>query len=318
MFFQNIGYAQVLDIPVIGQEQDKWCAVACVQAVLNYFNIYVSQCELKDFQKEREHWKPKWYTVNNCCSNSPHAACNDKYTDGWGSEGSVEEMLRNYGSMECDVVGVPLSLEEIKRQLSIGHPILFAFTSYNSDVGHLVVGFGINENNVLYVMDPSNGGSIKYYSYETYKLRCYANIVIKCINNIELKVSISKSNRAYIYEAAQSIEFRPNFSATVPFSAYTTGSTNCLSNCIAPSFQAIYKINDGNIYLHVRNGKTYAYELVMQDGRTIKRNGQLSFNDQEVLIEVNLPPQIFYFNYITITNECGSVRTLTSYPIPWY
>lgn len=313
-FFYSNNQAQILDVPICGQEQDMWCGEAAAQAILRYFNVHVTQCELKEFQRMREHWSiSSIWGKQHCCTDA--STCNGKTSLAIGSEGSIEEMLRNYGAIDCNYSEYPLSLDNIQDLIGHGYPFLVAISGI--DVAHAIVCFGVS-GSTLYMMNPSYGGYIETYSYNRYVSECLGNLTIKCINQIYLHDPLTTSNRTYIYETAQTLTIEPGTLITQPFYANTTGTTDCISNCIAPSFQLIYRISTKDIILHVRNGSSFSYELYDYTGKLVKiGSGTLSSNDQEAYIYYG-PTTYYLMKTITVTSACGTTRTLKGLKIPLY
>lgn len=302
------GYTQQLGVPTVGQENLGWCVQACVRAILAYYKVDISQCELKEFQRTLEHWR---IVSDNCCANPNNCGTQGTYLA--GAEGAAEDALNLYGSIKCEQIIRPLTLNEIVTEISNGRPFIIGKENI-----HAVVCYGINGDN-LQIMNPSYGGYTETYSYSYYTSICTENLLIKCINQIELHGELNMSGRSYKYEAAQSFEIYPTVDiSNVEFYANVSGSTECQNLCLAPSCQIILDGSDSKIKLHVRNGQSYSYELYRYDGVLIKNgSGTLTSNDQVVSL-CDVAITIYIMKSITITSNCETSRTLKSYKIPLY
>lgn len=201
-------------------------------------------------------------------------------------------------------------MNEIRNEIANGQPFLI-----NDGGSHGVVCYGIDGDKLM-IMDPDFGRTDKY-PYDNYASRCSGNLIITCINEIELHGELNNPEKSYIYEASQSLKILPGTKIeNVKFSANVTGTSECANHCIAPTCQIIL---DGKfIMLHVRNGETYSYELINSAGSLISTgSGTLDSNDAEVVL-CYVSTSIYYMRTITITSSCGTSRTLLNYEIPYY
>lgn len=151
-------YGQVLDVPEVTQEQNEWCWAGVSSCVLNYYGKPVSQCTIADFTRTKATWHD--FGTENCCS-VPGKKCN-YWNYNFGSPGSIEEILRNWG-IENRGTGGSLTPEKIKTEVGAGRPFIIRWELKPSG-GHFIVGHGIVDS-MLYYMDPWRGEGYKIAKY---------------------------------------------------------------------------------------------------------------------------------------------------------
>lgn len=191
------GKSQILDIPVYEQETDVWCVQACISSVLAYYKIDVPQCELKEYQRTRDHW---WILKDNCCADVNR--CNKRSTFALaGEEGSAEDAFYHYG-FKCKLKPGALTMSEIRNEIENGRPFIM-----NENGTHAMVCYGVDGDKIE-VMDPYLNGSSISYSYESYSSICTENLLITCINEIALYGELNQAGKSYIYNAAQSFRLQ--------------------------------------------------------------------------------------------------------------
>ena len=154
----NFSSATVLGVPEIIQEQNNWCWAGCSRAVLLYYGTNVAQCNIADWARQQNNWGNA-----NCCTNPGGAICN-QYNLLYGSNGSIQAILQNWG-VNNNARGYALSKTTVSSEISAGRPFVFRW-GFNPKGGHFMVGRGIDGDNVHY-MDPwpGNGYSIATYNW---------------------------------------------------------------------------------------------------------------------------------------------------------
>lgn len=238
---------------------------------------------------------------------------NKKSTSLAGEEGAAEDALGHYGSIYCEQILRPLTINEIRNEIENGRPFIIG-----TKEAHAIVCYGINSDNSINIMNPNFGGYTQNYSYNIYQEKCRENLVINCINQIDISGDKSNSEKHYYYEAAQSVKIHPNTKINTAFHTNVTNSYACQQLCVVPTCQIIYDSSDSKIKLHIRNGHSFSYELIRYDGVLIKKgSGILTSNDQEITL-CSAAQSIYIMRTITITSGCGTSRTLKGYKIPIY
>lgn len=147
----SLSNAQTLEIKEYLQEQDQWCWAATTQSILEYYGVNIEQCEIVNYA--RNHSSPPLYGNENCCKN-PSEECNRGGYFGLGFE--------YYANFSVNITGV-LSIEEISVLLKEKKPIAIGWKWNNLDIGHVVIIYGLENNNVK-IMDPWEGSYILEYN----------------------------------------------------------------------------------------------------------------------------------------------------------
>lgn len=140
--------AQYLSVPQVIQEQNEWCWAAVSKAVLDYYGVNKSQCQIADYARTVITWRD--FGSENCCSN-PSGPCN-YWNYNWGNNGSIQDILRHFASIENHGVGSALSLSDVNTEIGSGRPFVIRW-GWKSGGGHFVIGHGISGTNLSY-MDP--------------------------------------------------------------------------------------------------------------------------------------------------------------------
>lgn len=151
--------AQYLSVPQVIQEQNEWCWAAVSKAILDYYGVNKSQCQIADYARTVISWRD--FGSENCCVN-PSGLCN-YWNYNWGNAGSIQDILRHFASIENHGVGSALSLSEINSEIGGGRPFVIRW-GWKSGGGHFVIGHGISGSNLSY-MDPWFGEGHHTASY---------------------------------------------------------------------------------------------------------------------------------------------------------
>lgn len=151
--------AQILPVKPVIQEQSQWCWVGVSKCVLDYYNHPLKQCEIAEYTRNVATWHD--FGTDNCCVN-PSGKCN-YWNYNWGYEGSIQDILVNFGSIQNTGRGGVLSIPEIKTEISKFRPFI-ARWAWTSGGGHFIVGHGIQDS-TLYYMNPWFGEGLKFAKY---------------------------------------------------------------------------------------------------------------------------------------------------------
>lgn len=170
-------------------ECNVWCwAITCRHIICYYGNDNITNCEIAEFARSRN---PTYFGTTNCCQNLNAGCCQSNYISGVGG---MEEILNNWG-LNTNYTYNFLTINEISTEITNNRPFVIRFP------GHVVVGYGINGNDV-YIRDPGWGFDIRDYNIlisgtgnndnwsETIRI---TNSPILCDNNINLSGIVSNS-----------------------------------------------------------------------------------------------------------------------------
>ena len=149
--------AAILPVPLVSQEKTHWCWDAGSQAILAYYGVSVSQCEIADFARIQNNWG-----YSDCCLYPDSYGCNNENSIS-GSRGSTCGVLSHWGLRNA-WRDYPLSQSTVSSEISSRRPFGIAWR-WNSGGGHFLVGRGIEGNKVHY-LDPWPGNGFQSASYE--------------------------------------------------------------------------------------------------------------------------------------------------------
>ncbi len=129
--------AYVLDVPYYPQQTEVWCWAAVIEMVSDYNNVRALQCVTLQY----------WYGYD-CCNYPSYC-----YTT--GTEYQIQQSLYVLG-IQSAFYTIPLSWDDFVFEIDNGQPIIMFYR--NSFSGHVVVGFGYNdEKNTIFIHDPYYG-----------------------------------------------------------------------------------------------------------------------------------------------------------------
>jgi hypothetical protein len=152
----QIALGQLLQFPKVLQTQTGWCWAAASAAVLNYYGINVSQCEVAEFTRSVT---PSFGIVN-CCEDAGKG-CNQGNTIS-GTAGSVENIFRHWKVYSRNTGA--LTAEQIQYETGNKHPFIIAL-NYTAGYGHIIAGYGYKNGNVYYMNPKNEGYGICSYSW---------------------------------------------------------------------------------------------------------------------------------------------------------
>jgi transposase-like protein len=160
ILFPVLVSGQVLEVPVVTQEQDQWCWVGVSCSVLKYYGQDLAQCTIAEYTRSTALWND-WGPVD-CCTDATQG-CN-MWNYNYGMPGSIQDILRHWG-VENTGLGSTLTTADVQTHLNAGRPFIIRW-GWTSGGGHFVVGHGLNGTS-LYYMDPwfGEGRKIAEYSW---------------------------------------------------------------------------------------------------------------------------------------------------------
>jgi len=151
--------AQVLNVPVVTQEETNWCWAASSKCILDYYGCNKEQCEIVEFVRGISSWHD--FGSVNCCDNS-NQGCNYGNAVA-GYSGSVEEVITHFGHIGNYAYYGYLNLNQIKTEITNNRPFTI-WWKWASGGGHIMVGHGINGSDVNY-MNPWYGEGTHICTY---------------------------------------------------------------------------------------------------------------------------------------------------------
>ena len=150
--------AQVLNVPVVTQEQNQWCWVGVSASTLQYYGSNIAQCTIAEYTRVQAIWHN--FGSVNCCTD-PNQGCN-YWNYNWGYAGSIQDILQHWGVNNYGY-GSYLSLSQIQTEIGGLRPFIIRW-GWVSSGGHFVVGHGIS-GTTMYYMDPWYGEGAKIAAY---------------------------------------------------------------------------------------------------------------------------------------------------------
>ncbi len=153
--------AQVLDAPLVFQEQNQWCWAAVAQSVLKYYGYQVAQCEIAEYTRSVATWHN--FGNVNCCE-SASQGCN-YWNYNWGRDGSIEDILMHFGNIKTTKRASHLIYQEAAYEMQKNAPFIMRW-AWKSGGGHFVVGHGLS-GDFMHYMDPwyNQGHMIGLYNW---------------------------------------------------------------------------------------------------------------------------------------------------------
>lgn len=160
VFFPDRAGSQILNVPLVIQEQNEWCWDATSCCVLGYYGVDVDQCVVAEFTRTHAVWHN--FGSVNCCDD-PGQGCNYP-NQMWGDPGSAQAVMQEWGVQNYGYYP-NLSPEQIQSELAAAHPFIMLW-SWTTGGGHALVGHGLIGSS-LYYMDPwpGDGYTIADYSW---------------------------------------------------------------------------------------------------------------------------------------------------------
>lgn len=162
MIFTNVflyGQSQMLDVPVVRQEQTQWCWAADSRCVLKYYGVDQSQCTIVEYARSLN---PGRFGSRDCCPTSSSRCNQPNFLD--GSSG-IEGMLTYFGKLKPIVLKRFITVSQINSELTAKRPFIIAIF-WSAGGGHVVVGCGYDASkNALTMMDSWQGNGMTTTKY---------------------------------------------------------------------------------------------------------------------------------------------------------
>ncbi len=161
LLFNSNVKAQILLVPEIIQEQNQWCWAGVSKCVLDYYGTSVQQCVIAEYTRNTATFNN--FGLINCCLD-PNQGCN-YWNYNWGSSGSIEDILSNFGGITTTNSGSTLSQSQWQSEMTNNTPFIIRI-GWNGGGGHFVVGYG-KVGSDYYTMDPwfNEGYTISTYNW---------------------------------------------------------------------------------------------------------------------------------------------------------
>ncbi len=157
--FAGITKAQVLNVPLVIQEQNQWCWAGVSKCVLDYYGYSHQQCEIADYARTSITWTS--YGSVDCCID-PSQGCN-YWNYNYGYPGSIQDILIHFGGIQNNGLNYAINAAQVAAESAANHPFIIRWGWYSGG-GHFVVGHGITGNNVNY-MNPWPGEGLHVSTY---------------------------------------------------------------------------------------------------------------------------------------------------------
>ena len=161
--------AQEIDLqaPLIEQVYTNWCGIATSQCVLRYHRHFYNQCNIMEYVRGKN---PAIYGYHHCCFEDPNLPfkCNAEgiYLGVNNEQGSIKDILEHFGSIRTNAMPRYLDISEIRFYLSLQRPIILQlFKDAYEPNSHAVVISKIDNNDVIYIMDPADPSAYHEYTY---------------------------------------------------------------------------------------------------------------------------------------------------------
>lgn len=159
--FAGITKAQVLNVPLVIQEQNQWCWAGVSKCILDYYGYPQQQCEIADYARTVITWYN--FGSTDCCVD-PNQGCN-YWNYNYGSNGSIQDILVHFGGISNNGLSSALNTSEIAIESAANRAFVIRWGWYSGG-GHFIVGHGISGNNVSYMNPwPGEGFHVSAYNW---------------------------------------------------------------------------------------------------------------------------------------------------------
>jgi len=259
-------YTVILEVPDIRQQETQWCWAAVSQCVLAYYSYFPQQCEIADYARTISHWVNLGETP---CCDSEHDCNKATYNcSEVADDYIIKNILVRFGNIGniCEDV---LTDSQIHYHLERHRPFIIFRKNHFSNVGHVVVGYGIGHNLVRY-MDPKPGdyGGYQSLSYEELK----DNGTWKWTNSIILKRSPRPDHCYNCYKDAVEDEIDCGGPCTPCVTAPKQKSFTTATDNLPAVARATEKITAGNAEVRVLSGQNVSF-ITAEEGSIVLLSG---------------------------------------------
>ena len=264
--------AQILNVPLVIQEQTNWCWAATSKCVLDYYSFTNAQCTIADYTRTVATWHN--FGSVNCCVD-PSQGCN-YWNYMWGFPGSIEDILIHFGSIYDNEISTYLSIPQIQAEASAGRPFIFRWGWYSGG-GHFLVGQGISGTNMYYMNPlPGYGYEISNYNWvvDDGSSHTWTHTLTLCLPAIPGSIS---GNTSVCQSSSQIYSISPvsgatSYTWTLP-SGWTGSSTSNTINTTAGSTGGTISVTANNSC-----GKSLAQTLAVTVNNPPSQPGNISGN----------------------------------------
>jgi len=143
--YPDIPATRILDVPFRAQEVDWWSWAAACEMVLQFDSTYVQQCRIVSDSYR-----------TNCCDDPE--GCRFY----WSME-RIQDALAAEGGLSSESRNAPLTMGEIREEIAQERPVIVSLEDVVRNYGHLVVIYGYDEPDLLYIHDPALGSVTLHY-----------------------------------------------------------------------------------------------------------------------------------------------------------
>lgn len=137
--YPDIPATKILDVSFKAEAGSWWSWAASCEMVLRFNSRYVQQCSIVSDS----------YGTN-CCDNPGECQFN------WDM-GRIQGALLRNGDLSSELRNAPLTMEEVREEIAQDRPIIVSLEDVVQNYGHLVVIYGYDEPDILYIHDPAYG-----------------------------------------------------------------------------------------------------------------------------------------------------------------
>lgn len=254
--------AQVLNVDNNEQLYDQWCWAGCSKTILNYYGYEAEQCEIAEFVRQTATFHN--FGTTDCCVNG-NAGCN-YWNYNWGSSGSIQEILINFGGIENSGAGY-LTLVQITTEIQSNRLFVIRW-GWSAGGGHFLVGHGISGSNI-YFMNPWFGEGLHIATYNS--VRSGTDTTSSSIHTWT-HTNLITTNMGVNEVDAKIVKLYPN-----PLSSEGTLSTNValdnavlvIYNSIGQKVKEINNISEQTISITRDNLSDGLYYVVLSQGHEI-------------------------------------------------
>tara|TARA_R110001592_G_scaffold363221_3_gene681720 strand:+ start:109506 stop:111887 length:2382 start_codon:yes stop_codon:yes gene_type:complete len=155
-------HAQVLNVPLIEQEQDAWCWNGVSKSALDYYGEVHEQCEIAEYVRTVT---SRGFGNTPCCEN-PTGPCNQGNAI-YNEDGSIQDILHHFAGITSEYKGQFGRTEADVANSIARNAVVPCGWLWATGGGHAVLIHGYVSGNVYY-MDPWYGEGKKIASYSNF------------------------------------------------------------------------------------------------------------------------------------------------------
>ena len=136
------GSRRILAVPYVSQQTPVWCWAAVSEMVFRYYRRPGTQCEILS----------AWFHFN-CCAAAQYCL----------STASIQQIRETLGAngLRSTAVAGPVPFQVLAAEIDAGRPLILGYRG--SFAGHVVVLYGYDQANNVYIHDPYYGSFVVPY-----------------------------------------------------------------------------------------------------------------------------------------------------------